>query len=192
VPSADGEWFLLPTGPGSPRNLDRGPVRTMAEADWQADGSAIVLQGRTPEGEGGVYVLDLATGVLRLIGPGILPENAVMADGRSAAVFHQRWVLQPLDGGEPRPVPHLGPDDYPLQFTPDGRFAFVRRGGLATAEIERLEITTGTRTPWKTLRPRDPVGVVSVQPVILQPDGRGYCYSYTRVLSDLYLVEGLR
>ena len=35
-------------------------------------------------------------------------------------------------------------------------------------------------------------GVLAVNPVQLTPDGRGYVYGYRRVLSDLYVVAGVR
>jgi hypothetical protein len=31
-----------------------------------------------------------------------------------------------------------------------------------------------------------------INPVLLTPDAKAYVYSYRRILSDLYLVEGLR
>jgi hypothetical protein len=34
-------------------------------------------------------------------------------------------------------------------------------------------------------------GLCEVNHIILSPDGRSYIYGYTRLLSDLYLVEGL-
>jgi hypothetical protein len=34
--------------------------------------------------------------------------------------------------------------------------------------------------------------VVSIEGILVTPDGRGYCYTYTHNLSDLYIVDGLR
>jgi hypothetical protein len=50
---------------------------------------------------------------------------------------------------------------------------------------------TGQKKLWKQLMPSDPAGVNLVFP-ILAADGKSYVYSYRRILSDLYLVEGLR
>jgi hypothetical protein len=38
----------------------------------------------------------------------------------------------------------------------------------------------------------DPAGVSAIGPILVGPDGKSYVYSYRRVLSDLYLIEGLR
>ncbi|MFI5182563.1 MAG: hypothetical protein ACHQPI_14350 [Thermoanaerobaculia bacterium] len=39
--------------------------------------------------------------------------------------------------------------------------------------------------------PADPAGVVEIVSVLLTPDATSYAYSYHRILSDLFLVEGL-
>lgn len=48
------------------------------------------------------------------------------------------------------------------------------------------------RERWKEFMPSDPAGVTLINPAFLTPDGRHYVYSFRRVLSDLYLAEGLR
>ena len=35
-------------------------------------------------------------------------------------------------------------------------------------------------------------GVVGINTVAVTPDGRAYAYSFARLLSDLYVVSGLR
>ena len=58
--------------------------------------------------------------------------------------------------------------------------------------LDRLDLTTGRRTAWKTLMPEDPAGVVDVQRPVVTPDLSAYAYSYARYLQDLFLVDGLR
>ena len=58
--------------------------------------------------------------------------------------------------------------------------------------IDRLDLATGRREPWKEILPADATGVVRVSSVFLAPDGSFYVYAYSRVLSNLYLVEGLK
>ena len=60
------------------------------------------------------------------------------------------------------------------------------------ARIERLDLATGKRTPVKTLMPADRAGLIDLSFVSLSTDARSYVYSYKRVLSTLYLVDGLR
>lgn len=55
-----------------------------------------------------------------------------------------------------------------------------------------MDVKTGTRTPWKEIRPPDPSGVEQVGPIQIAPDEKSYVYSYRRVLDELYLATGLR
>ena len=42
------------------------------------------------------------------------------------------------------------------------------------------------------LIPPDKAGVYSIIEFVITPDGQSYFYSYTRLLSQLYLVHGLK
>ena len=48
------------------------------------------------------------------------------------------------------------------------------------------------REVWKELLPADPAGVERISNVLVAPDGKSYVYCYARLLSDLFVVEGLR
>ena len=58
--------------------------------------------------------------------------------------------------------------------------------------VVKLDVATGRREPWLALAPPDPAGVWGISDIQLSADGRGYVYTYQRVLGDLYLAEGLR
>jgi hypothetical protein len=53
-------------------------------------------------------------------------------------------------------------------------------------------LASGRVEPWREFGPSDPAGVFTIGDVYLSTDGRSYAYSYSRVLSVLYLVEGLQ
>jgi hypothetical protein len=55
-----------------------------------------------------------------------------------------------------------------------------------------MEPATGQRELWRTLLPPDPAGVISIRPPLLTPDAKVCVYSYSRFLSSLFLVEGLK
>ena len=97
-----------------------------------------------------------------------------------------------MDGGDARPVPGLLPGEYPLRFSPDGRSIYVWKRGDLPARIGRVELETGKRDVFKDLLPADPAGVERISNVLVTPDGKGYAYCYARLLSDLFVVEGLR
>ena len=60
------------------------------------------------------------------------------------------------------------------------------------AKIERVDLETGARTPWRELMPPDTSGVSSMRGFRFTPDGRTYGYTFIVQLDDLYLVENLR
>ena len=55
-----------------------------------------------------------------------------------------------------------------------------------------MELATGKRQAWRVLIPADPAGVQTVGYVVFTPEGKSYVYYYSRLLSDLFLVEGLK
>lgn len=77
--------------------------------------------------------------------------------------------------------------DHPAEIveTPDG-------GGVVAAPLIRFDLATGSRRVVKHLQPADLSGVNSIIEFAITPDGRAYFYSYGRLLSQLYLVTGLR
>ncbi len=60
------------------------------------------------------------------------------------------------------------------------------------ARIFRLDFATGKRALWKELSPPDASGISNVAPPAIAADGKTYAYSYNRILSDLFLADGLK
>jgi DNA-binding winged helix-turn-helix (wHTH) protein/WD40 repeat protein len=201
--SPDGAWALarlqgrdgltvLPTGAGEARTLPTAPITDVYLARWFADGRRLLVGGRLPGREGRLYVLDAAGGPLRPITAEMTGIGVVSPDGKwVATIGHDGHFLYPVDGGERRPFPGPGPDDWPVQWSADGKAVYLRREGELPLPVMRVDVATGRADVWKTLMPADGAGVIWVDP-LLTADARGYVYTYHRLLSDLYLVEGLR
>ena len=68
----------------------------------------------------------------------------------------------------------------------------VGKRGETSCSVSRLDLSTGNRTPWKTVAPADVAGVVGVGCPRIAADEQHYVFSYTRNLSDLFLVEHLK
>jgi hypothetical protein len=127
--------------------------------------------------------------------PGIVVFWKPMApDGRRLVLAGPDGTvrLYPIDGGPPEPLPGLGSGDRPVRWSSDGRALFVRRGGELPIRIDRYDVATGRREPWREIARADLVGIVDVPRVVMTGDGRWYAYSSTRLLSELYLATGLR
>jgi hypothetical protein len=82
--------------------------------------------------------------------------------------------------------------EVPIQWTSDRRSLYVYRPVQEVARISLLDLSSGRRTFWKELKPFDAAGSSMILNVVMTPDGKSYAYSYGQMLSDLYLVEGLK
>jgi hypothetical protein len=123
-------------------------------------------------------------------------EPVISPDGREAAALDPaaRLLVFSIEGGAPREIARLDRDDRLVAWAADGKAILVQplRSAAPPARVDRVDIATGKRAPWQEIAPADPLGVESVGPLHLTPDGRAYAVSCERFLSDLYLVEGLR
>jgi Tol biopolymer transport system component len=205
--SPDGKWalsctgdkqtdlFLLPTGPGEPRAL-KGHDIIHSSATWFPDGKRILMAGTEPNHGLRLYMQDIESDKIEAV----TPEGtngfsyALSPDGKSIAAVgpDDKAYLFPVPSGDPRPIKGLEPGEVPVEWAADGRSLYVYQGGELPAKVFRLELDSGKRTLWKQLMPPDPAGVEFIGPVLPTPDGKSYVYGYRRLLSDLYLVEGLQ
>ncbi len=122
-----------------------------------------------------------------------LPGFAVSPDGKTSrrSTADARLILFPLAGDAPRSP---GVDGRRISAA-----LLARRPpplpveeGRRPARVSRVDVETGKREVWKDLLPADPAGVERISNVLVTPDGKGYAYCYARLLSDLFVVEGLR
>ncbi|MEO8585535.1 MAG: serine/threonine-protein kinase [Acidobacteriota bacterium] len=183
---------LLPVGAGEARTIrDEGlEYRTAA---WFRDGQRLLVEAAAPGNPPRLWVRNVVSGPLHPITAGGFRFAALSPDGKTVAATDASGgaVLVPVAGGPPEPLPGLSAGDRILRFDATGKNLFVYGKGISM-RIERLEIATGQRTIWKEISLSDPTGVDRIFNAQLTPDGACYCYSYTRNLTRLYVVEGLR
>ncbi len=186
-----GEMLALPTGAGEPRKLATATFQRRFFAEWFPDGKRLLLVGAAPGKGARMYVVDFPDGKPRPIAPEGHVGRWVSPDGKSIAGQGPdgRCALYPVDGGTPQPRPCFS--GQPLRWAADGRTLFVREGQVP-ARIYRLDLATGRKELWKEIRPSDPAGTYRMDSLLITPDGKTYAYTYRRVLSDLYMIEGLK
>jgi eukaryotic-like serine/threonine-protein kinase len=201
-PSAEG-LVLLPTGAGEPKTL-RTPGMEYQWANWFPDGKRIVFGANRPRLPTRLFVQDLSGGDPRPltpdgieIGPAqdnlratpVSPDGSlIVARGPDKAVF-----LYPADGGQPRPLPEIAPDEQVIRFDERGEALYLAKTvGGESLRIDRFELATRRKQLWKELAPSDLTGFDSFSGPLLTPDGKSYVYDVERHLADLYLIEGLR
>ena len=189
------QLFLLPTKAGARRSATDDSIDHVA-GGFTPDGKQIVFAGNEPGKGVRLYVQDLAGGKPRAISPegGGLPVIWVSPDGKfvQGVDAEGRRLLYPLDGGDPRPIPGIHPDEHVSGFSADSKSVFVHNFAGLPSTIVRLDLVTGKRTDWKQIAPADAAGVDAIGGIGITPDEKSYVYSYTRNLSDLYVVEGLK
>jgi Tol biopolymer transport system component len=163
---------------------------------WMADGKRLVFSGNEPGHGLRLYVQAVDEGgPPRAISPeGINSTFVPSPNGELVAALgpDRKIYTYPINGGEPRLVPGVQPDEAPNGWSSDGRTLFVFRYGEIPAQVVEIDIATGQRKPWKQLDPADPAGIDTINGIMMTADAKGYVYGYIRTLCDLYLVEGLK
>jgi dipeptidyl aminopeptidase/acylaminoacyl peptidase len=103
----------------------------------------------------------------------------------------KRW-LYPLEGGDRQPfTATLASSDEVIEWEKDGNSLLVLRAGVP-AKVFRVYLGSSKVEDVKTFSPSDPAGVVTVGGVRFSSDRKSYAYDYFRILSDLYVVDGLK
>jgi len=207
--SPDGRWALAlpvtgapvllhPTGAGKTRELPNPESLLFDTAAWLPDNRRVVLFGQHAGKPGRGYVQDLeggpprpftAEGVtgLRWWSLPVAPDGSrVIARGGDGVTAFFR-----LSDGAHEPVPGLRPGETPLRFSEDGRALLVAHGNGLPWVVERMDIATGRRTPAIEIRAREAAGL-RLSIIDVTPDARHYVHSYSRLLSDLFVVKGLK
>jgi Tol biopolymer transport system component len=200
--SPDGRWVLsigrdekpaqirmLPTGAGQARKITSDRIEHR-NTRWFPDGKRILFLGNRPNEAPRLWVQSIDGGPPRPIATEGATGTLITPDGTRvlARTKARKWFFFPVDGdGAPQPVP-LEPGDVPMRFAADGGL-FVATFGKIPALLTRVDLATGERTVTREVMPAQPAGLINVGPVWPTPDGKTTVYSYTRLLSDLYLVE---
>jgi len=198
LPKPNSPLLLLPTGTGDVRTLPLEGVSPEEAGTWFPDSKRICFTGSEPGKGVRLYVQSIEGGKPRAVTPegvmAALPGFAVSPDGRTVAAVapNHRAMLYPVEGGQPREIAGAVEGEFPIRFGSDGRWVYLWKRGDVPARISRIDIESGRRELWKNLVPLDPAGVERISNVVVSADGRTYAYAYARILSDLFMVEGLR
>jgi eukaryotic-like serine/threonine-protein kinase len=197
-PAKGGPLSMVPTGTGEARQLTHDAV-SYSGARFLPDGKRLLASGIEAGHGGRDYMIDLSSGDSKPITPEGTAGTVVSPDGRSVVVRGPdgKRGIWPLDGGGFHPIPGLESNYSVIGWTPDGESVYVvgsRRGAVAlkSVKVYRANIQSGKMEPWKTFGEETGAGVSSVVAPHLSSDGNAYAYLYVRVLSEAYVVTGLK
>jgi len=189
------KFSLFPTGAGKGRVVQTSLVNISSPQFVTADRLVMraAEKGRNPR----YFVVDAQTGAARAISEEGIPFTSytpASPDGTRilGSGPDDRPTVYPLSGGPSVPVPGSMPRERPAGWSLDGRAVYVYLRGGSSNPVYRVDLATGKREHWKTISAPDPAGVTGIAPVVVVMDGKAYAYGVTRILSNLYLVDGLK
>jgi len=203
--SPDGKWastivsnahlVLLPTGAGTAKQIDQSDIQQYwYGANWMPDGKQIVFSASRPGHAVQCFAQDVDGGKPRALTPEGVKFCKISPDGKLIAgngLTSAGGWLYPIERGQPRPIPGLQTGEG-FAWTSDPRWLYVYQWKQSPVKVYRLNILTGQRQFFREMTPPDVAGLHDISHIYFSSDGRAYVYSYTRLLSELYLVTGLK
>jgi Tol biopolymer transport system component len=205
--SPDGKWaltivsappqvVLYPTGPGEARRLERGPLAFYQFASWFPDGRSVLVCGNEAGKSARCYQQTVSGGPPRPITPDAAARARAWASPDGLRILYNTadgsWFMKTTAGGTAEPVPGLSAGDGVIRWSADGRSIYVDNASELPFRIERLDLASGRRVVLHRVAPADRTGIFDGSARGLADDEQSYAYSYQRMTSHLFVVEGAR
>ncbi len=188
------EIIIYPVGTGTVRHVQMKGF-TIAMAGMLRDGTRIWFDGNPPSQGRRLYLTSVNGETPRPV----IPEEAqavppYVADGKNVvATVKGKFMVVPLEGGDPVPLKGVEPGERITGWSQDGSSFFVFNRNDVPLKVYRVDRVSGRRTFFQELGPNDRAGIGrSGLNVIMTPDGTSYVYVTMRDLSELFMVSGLK
>jgi Tol biopolymer transport system component len=195
VPGPNPKLVLLPVGAGEPRTLRDFGIR-LRGARFFPDGKRLLIGGARPGEPLRLFIGDLEGGKLKTVGPEAIGGPPWLSpDGKLLFVVRgdNRAFLYPLEGGDPRELTAYQPGESATGWSGDGRFLYLFNAFGMPVRVWKLDVGTGRRELWREFAPPDATGSGGAAAAFaISADGKSYAYTYSRSLSELFIVEGTR
>jgi hypothetical protein len=189
--------LIHPIGAGSSRELPNPEEIVIENARWLSDNERVVLFGPTSRARRRGFVQRVSGGAPEAFTPeGVESPTwwalAVSPDGTRVTARGPDGVmgLWPLTGGPPQPLPNLTADYVPIEWSEDGRRLIVARRIRSGWSVGFYDLATGRVQPVREVAANEASGL-RASTIAATPDVKSLVHSYSRLLVDLYLAEGL-
>jgi Tol biopolymer transport system component len=193
-PAKGGALSLVPTGAGEARQLTHDSI-SYGRVTWLPDGKRLLATGIETGHGARDYLIDVGSGTPKPLTPEGVAGVRLSPDGRNTLVLGPdgKWGVWPLEGSAMQPIPGLDSSYYVNGWSPDGGSIYVAstKGNQRTPKVYKVNPVTGKMESWKTFG-TDSSGVSSAGAPRFSADGSAYAYVYVRVLSQAYVVTGLK
>ncbi len=189
--------LLHPTGTGESREVPNDRHILIDSIGWLPDGERLVAFGAAPSERSRGWVINIGDGAARGFteeGVSVLWSTPVVSPDGSKAIGYDvgGWPrVYPLESGPSREISGAAADERVIQWAEDGRALFVGRREGATWRVRRLDLETDRETSWTEISPRENAGL-RLSTLYLTPNGKFWAYSCSRLLTDLYVAEGIQ
>ncbi len=195
-PAKNGPLSLVPAGAGQARQLTHDNV-SYPVVRWMPDGKRLLALGIEPGHGARDYMIDAESGESKPVTPEGVAGVHLSPDGKSTVVRgpDQKWGIWPLDGGGMRPIPGLDPRYAITDWSPDGTSVYALPNRSRTdkiAKVYRVNVATGKMEFWKAFGEGVAAGITGAGAPHFSSDGAAYAYVYEQVLSQAYVVKGLK
>jgi eukaryotic-like serine/threonine-protein kinase len=212
--SPDGKWalalrtkpnphlVLLPTGVGQERPLSTGPVVVEDGAGLWAgfhpNGKRIFFGGVEPGHRVRAYEQSLESGSPKPVTPEGMRPSLLSPDGALllAGVDGDRNVtIFPTDakaGTAPHTVTLLSAQEAPVHWSADGRSLLIVDVSTRPIRVDRLDLSSGRRTLWRSFSPRGLLGGGGLSGFAFSANEQEGVVGYGRYYSELLVIDGLK
>jgi eukaryotic-like serine/threonine-protein kinase len=204
--SSDGKWamgllfttpprlMLYATEAEVSRVVDTQGIN-VADAEWFPDGRRLLLVTTPAPGKVEYLVQEIDSGRrtplhLRnapLGQPLVSPDQLKVALTDRAVDTPSR--VYSLEGAL---LAELPGQYFAIAWTADSNALYVYDPDELPARVQRWELATGAFKSWKTVAPPDVAGLRAPIQIRMNPDGDAYAYDIPKMLTDLFIVDGLR
>ena len=166
-------------------------------ASFFPDGKRIIFSAIETNRRRAIYVQNIDGGKpVRFTtdeGVEMLSSQSISPDGKYLILTDNRngLSLQTTTDGVSTPLKNLQKTDLLIRWADDGENIFIWRRGDSPTVVYKYNLATGKKKKWLEIMLKDDSRLSQILGIRLTPDCKTYVYSYTRKLSDLYLMEDL-
>ena len=213
--SPDGKWVLLarkvanplhaglvliPVGAGQERILPPGGPEPLGTVAFHPDGTRIFFDGAEPGRPPRVYEQSIdGAGLPKAVTPDRTLLRLVSPDGKLLLIRYEDakdlllYPTDPASGLAPRTVELNSVLEEPQHWSADGRSLLILcRQDKRPLQVDRLDLATGHRTPWKTLPTPGDLGSGGLIGFVVSRNEDSWVAGYVRNFSELMVVDGLK
>ncbi len=193
-PAKGGPLSLVPTGAGETKQLTHDNVG-YDTVTYLPDGRHLLASGIEAGHGARDYLIDLNDGTSKPFTPEGIVGTDLSPDGREIAVYgpEAKIGVWPMDGSGFRQIPNFDSRYYVTGWTPDGAYVYAASNQTLdpTVKVYRVNVATGKMEFWKSFGQGTAAGTSAAAPQF-SADGSAYAYGYQQLLSEAYVVKGLR